>query len=93
MEFSLISGLERNFQKNSNQKSLSSYDYDSVMHYGAYAFSSNGKKTIVPISNPSATIGQRAVLSSKDIIELNALYDCQSKSRFLVCLFLRNYGF
>ena len=71
--------LASQFDKNSMQESLSSYDYNSIMHYGAYAFSSNGKKTIVPISNPSAAIGQREGLSANDIIEINALYDCQSE--------------
>ena len=58
---------------------LSDYDYNSVMHYGPYSFSVNGKKTIVPISNPNTKIGQRDGMSPQDIIEINALYDCQSK--------------
>eukprot|EP00795_Rhopilema_esculentum_P007452 gene7452-13218_t len=74
------SGVESNFQKNTKHEMLVNYDYDSVMHYGSYAFSANGKKTIVPIANPSAVIGQRNGLSPKDITELNVLYDCQSKS-------------
>ena len=63
---------------NSRHELLSSYDYGSIMHYGEYAFSANGKKTIVAIQNPTATIGQRQHLSSNDISELNILYDCQS---------------
>ena len=68
-----------NFQKAENQEMLTDYDYNSVMHYGPYSFSANGKKTIVPISNPNANIGQRDGMSPQDIIEINALYDCQSK--------------
>ena len=67
---------------------LSLYDYDSIMHYGSYAFSSNGKKTIVPIQDPAATIGQRDDLSAKDISELNTLYDCQSKQCFISRIFI-----
>lgn len=40
------------------------YDYDSVMHYGAYDFSSNGKQTITP--HHRVRIGQRKGLSSTD---------------------------
>ncbi|MBD4895290.1 hypothetical protein GUF81_06200, partial [Xanthomonas citri pv. citri] len=42
------------------------YDYGSVMHYSAYAFSSNGEKTIVTV-DPNAVIGQRDGLSATDI--------------------------
>ena len=79
--------MDYNFEKNTRHELLSGYDYDSLMHYGPYAFSSNGKKTIVPIQNPSAVIGQRDNLSAKDIAELNALYDCQSNSFFMIYLF------
>ena len=49
------------------------YDYQSIMHYTAYAFSKNGKKTIIPLQE-SADIGQRDHLSNKDIAAINAMY-------------------
>lgn len=53
------------------------YDYDSVMHYSAYAFSDNGLPTIEPHDKSKLTvIGQREKLSEKDIIRLNAMYKC-----------------
>jgi meprin B len=55
------------------------YDYDSLMHYGKYGFSTNGKPTLQALGDPKRNIGQRNGLSPTDIMELNALYDCKSK--------------
>ncbi|XP_075044746.1 embryonic protein UVS.2-like [Mixophyes fleayi] len=52
------------------------YDYDSVMHYSRYAFTSNGKETIVPKLNTSVVLGQRFGVSTLDVAKLNKLYDC-----------------
>ncbi|WP_131777676.1 Dot/Icm T4SS effector Zinc-dependent metalloprotease LegP [Legionella fairfieldensis] len=49
------------------------YDYQSIMHYSAYAFSKNGKKTIIPLID-GMKIGQREKLSEKDIAAINAMY-------------------
>lgn len=49
------------------------YDYQSIMHYGAYAFSKNGEKTLVPLDE-SIEIGQRNKLSDKDIAAVYAMY-------------------
>ncbi|XP_055919216.1 seminal metalloprotease 1-like [Eupeodes corollae] len=57
------------------------YDYGSVMHYGPTAFSKNGEKTIIPILDPSAEIGQRRDMSSKDIDKLNIMYKCPIQTK------------
>lgn len=49
------------------------YDYDSIMHYNAYAFSKNGEKTIVPLLE-HIKIGQREHLSEKDIAAIRFMY-------------------
>lgn len=49
------------------------YDFNSIMHYPAYAFSSNGGVTIETIP-AGISIGQRSVLSSGDIAGIRALY-------------------
>ncbi|XP_049291118.1 seminal metalloprotease 1-like [Anopheles funestus] len=54
------------------------YDYGSVMHYSATAYSKNGRKTIVP-KDPNARIGQRKGLSEKDILKLNLFYNCANE--------------
>ncbi|KAK3751772.1 hypothetical protein QZH41_013230, partial [Actinostola sp. cb2023] len=78
----LPTGKEYNFDKYSHGQldSLGAqYDYDSIMHYGKYGFSRNGKQTLVAIDNPSRELGQRDGLSAGDILKLNVLYDCSSK--------------
>lgn len=61
------------------------YDYDSIMHYDRTAFTKNGEPTIVAIGNDKKKFGTKNHrLSEKDIIEINALYDCKSKSLKLV---------
>lgn len=53
------------------------YDYGSMMHYSATAFSANGQPTIVP-KDPEAEIGQRVAFSELDLEKLNAHY-CDKK--------------
>ncbi|MGQ3890831.1 Dot/Icm T4SS effector Zinc-dependent metalloprotease LegP [Legionella sp. CNM-4043-24] len=60
-------------QQLSDGKDFGSYDYDSIMHYGPYAFTSNGMKTIIPYDE-SVVIGQRNHLSAGDIAAINAMY-------------------
>ncbi len=52
---------------------LGSYDYGSVMHYGAWAFSINRKQTIIPLRS-GVEIGQRKGLSDGDIAALKKAY-------------------
>lgn len=51
---------------------LGTYDYDSIMHYPADAFSKDNHATIVPV-DPNAKIGQRKKLSDGDIAAVHKL--------------------
>jgi hypothetical protein len=57
-----------------------SYDYDSIMHYDAFAFSSNRQPTISPLdaSVNLERLGQRRRLSGTDKEHIKKLY-CTSK--------------
>ncbi|SDM21227.1 Dot/Icm T4SS effector Zinc-dependent metalloprotease LegP [Kriegella aquimaris] len=67
-------GREHNFNQHiADGDDIGNYDYDSIMHYGQFAFSRNNRPTIVPlVGNPN--IGQRNGLSAGDIAAVRALY-------------------
>ncbi|KAK7862557.1 hypothetical protein R5R35_000010 [Gryllus longicercus] len=70
------SGMEHNFDKYSSSVITNfgvAYDYGSIMHYDAYAFSKNGQKTIVA----PQSIGQSSGFSSSDILKLEKMYGCR----------------
>jgi len=66
------------------------YDYDSVMHYGATAFSKNGLTTLTATQAlpPGVTIGQRSHVSDGDVRSINVLYPVQRNTSLL----FRNTG-
>ena len=54
-----------------------SYDYDSIMHYGPKAFTRNELPTLsVRDTSYQGTIGQRLKLSKTDARQANLLYGC-----------------
>lgn len=72
------SGRENNFQKYSTSivsHLKTSYDLDSLMHYGRNAFSRNGQNTI-ETRNPKDInrIGQRVKMSSGDVRRVRNMY-------------------
>ena len=61
------------------------YDTGSIMHYNAYAFSRNGKPTIVPQRGVSTNqMGQRLRFTSQDVQHINALYCDQSEHETVI---------
>ncbi len=65
-----------NFDKHLDARPIGPYDFKSIMHYSANAFSNNNKPTIEP-KNPSKTIGERYTdswLSDIDIDGINIMY-------------------
>jgi hypothetical protein len=51
------------------------YDLASVMHYDAYAFTSNGKATITLVNGSTAGLDQKFSLSPGDVAALAQFYD------------------
>lgn len=74
----LWENIDEDFRYNFNQhindgEDFGNYDYQSIMHYTAYAFSKNGQPTIIPLEE-GVVIGQRKQLSAKDIAAVNSMY-------------------
>jgi len=80
--FLLWSGRELNFRARSRYEPHEwlPYDYSSVMHYRAIAFSKDHlSATIVPKDRRAFfSIGQRLRFSAMDLAKLNVLYNCST---------------
>ncbi|CAH2068284.1 unnamed protein product, partial [Iphiclides podalirius] len=79
VEENLIPGTEHNFAiyDSSLVDNLDiEYDYVSCLHYGPYAFSSNGEKTIIALQEHEGTMGQRVFITEKDWLRINRHYNC-----------------
>lgn len=66
-----------NFEKLSSPEEENfgvNYDYGSVLHYSAYAFSLNDKPTIKALNGKDELMGQRNGLSDSDVKKINAMY-------------------
>jgi hypothetical protein len=63
-------------QRPSLYKDAGQYDYDSIMHYEATAFSCNEKPTLLPVGAlpPGIQIGQRTHISQGDIAVIKSVY-------------------
>uniref|UniRef100_A0A8C2AGY1 Metalloendopeptidase n=1 Tax=Cyprinus carpio TaxID=7962 RepID=A0A8C2AGY1_CYPCA len=68
--------MKYNFDKINTLNQGTPYDYSSVMQYERYAFSKNGRPTMVPIPNNNAALGTSTEMSQNDIIRINKLYQC-----------------
>ncbi|XP_062395704.1 meprin A subunit beta-like [Sardina pilchardus] len=79
-------GFENNFNKQSEDSSSllnTSYDYTSVMHYSADAFTNgNGSTIITKQPEFQDVIGKSVEMSSTDTLELNRLYSCNTSVSF-----------
>lgn len=66
-------GKEHNFEQRPDLlQDIGDYDYDSILHYSAYAFSRRGNPTIIPKVN--ARIGNREGLSRLDRAAIERVY-------------------
>jgi len=69
----IIPGMEHNFDQHvTDGDDVGDYDYGSIMHYPATAFSKNDLPTIV--AKNGASIGQRDRLSAGDIVAVKQIY-------------------
>jgi len=90
--------MQYNFQKYRSGEASTlhqPYDADSVMHYGGYAFSKNGRPSIQ--SKRGKRLGQRAKMSTIDIKQLNIYYKCTNggvpnmKDSYKFCPAIKNW--
>jgi hypothetical protein len=69
----IIPARKSQFRIEANARELTTYDFGSIMHYSATAFSKNGKATISR-KDGKKLVAQRNGLSSKDKAGIAALY-------------------
>ncbi|XP_044024926.1 zinc metalloproteinase nas-4-like isoform X2 [Siniperca chuatsi] len=73
---SIIPGRQNNFMVKPGNTLNLPYDINSIMHYGKYFFSLDGRPTMLP-KQSGGQMGQRMRLSQLDIHKLNRLYYCE----------------
>ncbi len=61
-------------QRPDTHQDVGAYDLDSIMHYEPYAFTCNGKPTIVAVESPGISFGQRDHISAGDAAAINSIY-------------------
>ena len=73
----LVLDRERNFLVREHAESYGSpYDYQSIIHYGGFAFSKNKKPTLIDKRSNKPVRAQRERLSKQDIVQINRKYRC-----------------
>ncbi len=69
----VVPGTEHNFNQHiADGDDVGKYDFDSIMHHPATAFSKNGRPTIIAVGEQP--IGQRRGLSDGDVAAVTAIY-------------------
>nr|XP_006626070.1 PREDICTED: meprin A subunit alpha [Lepisosteus oculatus] len=84
----VLPGMEHNFVKYDDSfiTDLNTpYDYESIMHYGAYSFNKNPGVPSITAKIPELTsvIGQYLDFSKLDLLRLNRMYNCSSSLTLL----------
>ena len=64
------------------------FDYESLMHYGAYDFSYKPSEPVISPKRHGVKVGQREKLSDIDITEIRNYYGCEKGK---IKLFLEFY--
>ena len=87
-----VIGFEDQFSRLSTQDVTTNgidYDYYSIMHYNAYAFSRNGQPTITPIDKNINVneLGQRRTLTENDLKHIERVYCTENHCRLTSHLF------
>lgn len=85
----IMRGAEYQFEKFSPREMTSfgtPYDYLSIMHYDSYAFSRNGRQTIVAKNEKfNRIMGRRERLSYGDILRIRRMYNCECVEEMRNC--------
>jgi len=70
----IVKNAENNFYKFVGTVE-STYDYDSLMHYGAFDFSKNGLPVITLLNGDVRSFGQRSGITEFDAEDMRAIYN------------------
>ncbi|KAM9824915.1 low choriolytic enzyme-like isoform X2 [Syngnathus typhle] len=72
----IIQGAEHYFQIVPTNNLGTPYDYHSVMHFDAYAYSKNKQQTIIAKNKFITKFGRATEMSDNDYARVNRLYEC-----------------